>query len=106
MVLVTSTESQGTSVLMQVSNALVALHKDQFGRGPNKARSNFAGPDALLCVLSNALLPAERKMVQLGEAQGVRDSRTAFQAATADEFIRAVETITVRKVVAFASGID
>src|SRR5829696_7921573 len=38
------TRSQGTSVLMEVSNAMVKLHKEQFGRGPTNARTYFAGP--------------------------------------------------------------
>ena len=45
-------------------------------------------------------------MAEMGEEQGVRDTRTSFQAATAADFISAVEAITQRKVRAFASGID
>jgi hypothetical protein len=45
-------------------------------------------------------------MVQMGEHQRVRDSRTAFQVAATDEFVRAVEQIVERKVRAFASAID
>jgi uncharacterized protein YbcI len=96
----------GTSVLMAVSNAMVKLHKEQFGRGPTQARTNFAGPDALLCVLEDVLLPAELKMIGLGESSRVRDSRVSFQAATAEDFIGAVEEIVGRKVRAFASGVD
>ena len=100
------TRAQGTSVLMDVSNAMVRLHKQQFGRGPTNARAYFAGPDVLVCVLEEALLPAEHKMVELGDQQRVRESRVAFQAATASEFTAAVEQITRRTVRAFASGID
>ena len=92
--------------LQDVSNAMVALHKEQFGRGPTKAQSHMAGPDALLCVLDDALLPAERAMVAMGEHQHVRESRTFFQVATADQFIAAVERITGRTVRAFASATD
>jgi uncharacterized protein YbcI len=95
-----------TSLLSAVSNALVALHKEQFGRGPTNARSHFAGADALVCVLDDALLPAERKMVQMGEQQRVRESRTAFQVASANDFVSAIEQIVHRKVHAFASSID
>jgi uncharacterized protein YbcI len=94
------------SALLAVSNAMVRLHKEQFGRGPTKSRSFLAGPDALTCVLEDALLPAERKLVELGRADRVRDSRVAFQAATHDEFVAAVEEILGRKVRAFASAID
>jgi uncharacterized protein YbcI len=97
---------QSASSLQAVSNALVRLHKDQFGRGPTNARSFFAGPDALVCVMEDALLPAERKMVELGSSDRVRDSRVAFQAATEEEFVSAVEAILGRKVRAFASAVD
>lgn len=99
-------ERQQTSMMLDVSNALVALHKEQFGRGPTKARSNFAGPDALVCVMDDVLLPAERKLVALGQQASVRETRSAFQVATATEFITTVEQIVYRKVRAFASAID
>jgi hypothetical protein len=51
-------------------------------------------------------LPAERAMVQMGEDQRVRESRTFLQAATAQLFIDAVETLLDRKVRAFSSAID
>jgi uncharacterized protein YbcI len=98
--------SEQGSVLLAISNSLVQLHKEQFGRGPTKARSHFAGRDVLVCVLSGALLPAERKLVSMGEHMRVRDARTAFQAATAAEFTAVVEEITYRKVRAFASAVD
>ena len=100
------TPEQGVSVLMEVSNAMVRLHKEQFGRGPKSARSHFAGPDTLVCVLEDALLPAERKLVELGDQARVRESRISFQAATQDEFIAAVEQIVYRKVRAFGSAVD
>jgi uncharacterized protein YbcI len=61
--------------LQAVSNAMVKLHKEQFGRGPTNARSYFAGPDTLVCTLEDALLPAERTMVEMGEHHRVRESR-------------------------------
>lgn len=97
---------KGASALLAVSNAMVRLHKEQFGRGPTHSRTFLAGPDALTCVLEDSLLPAERKMVELGRADRVRESRVAFQAATHDEFVAAVEEIFGRKVRAFASAVD
>jgi uncharacterized protein YbcI len=99
------TEQQGQT-MEAVSIAMVKLHKEQFGRGPTQARSHYAGPNALMCVLEGALLPAERKLVALGDADRVRESRTSFQVATQAEFIAAVERIVDRKVRSFASAID
>lgn len=99
-------ETRQRSVLEQVSNAMVRLHKEQFGRGPTRSRSYFAGPDMVVCVLREALLPADLRMVALGQQERVRDSRSSFQAATEAEFVAAVEEILSREVVAFASGVD
>jgi uncharacterized protein YbcI len=94
------------NVLMAVSNAMVGLHKEQFGRGPTKARSQFAGKDILVCTLESALTPAERNLVELGEGQRVREMRVAFQAATATKFTETVERITGRTVRSFMSALD
>jgi uncharacterized protein YbcI len=99
-------QQQPVSVLASVSNAMVALHKEQFGRGPTNARTNFAGADTMVCVLEQALLPAERKLVAMGDHQRVRETRAAFQAATTEEFVSAVELIVQRKVRAFSSAVD
>jgi uncharacterized protein YbcI len=92
--------------LQAVSNAMVRLHKEQFGRGPTNARSYFAGPDTLVCTLEDALLPAERTMVDMGEHHRVRESRMFLQVASQEQFVGAVEELVSRKVRAFASAID
>jgi uncharacterized protein YbcI len=97
---------RGDSILLAVSNAMVRLHKQQFGRGPTKARSSFAGPDTLVCTLESVLVRAEHKLIELGHEDRVRDMRTSFQAATQREFIAAVEQLISRKVRAFASAVD
>jgi hypothetical protein len=42
---------RASSDVMAISNAMVRLHKDQFGRGPTRARTYFVGSDALVCIL-------------------------------------------------------
>jgi uncharacterized protein YbcI len=96
----------GRSVTLAISNAMVRLYKEQFGRGPTKSRTNFAGPDTLICTLQDSLTPAERNLVALGEHQRLRDVRMFFQYASEQEFRGAVEEIVGRKVWAFVSGID
>jgi uncharacterized protein YbcI len=98
---------QGRSVvLMAVSNAMVALHKEQFGRGPTKARTHWAGDDTLVSVLEGGLLPAELAMIAMGEQQRVRESRLFFQAATRDQFVAQIERLTGRTARAFMSATD
>jgi uncharacterized protein YbcI len=89
-----------------VANALVSLHKEQFGRGPTAARAHFAGPDTLVCLLEDALLPAEQALVDMGEQQRVRDARLFMQVATADRFTSRIEELVGRKVYSFVSALD
>ena len=94
------------SQLMQVSSAMVRIYKEQFGRGPERVRSFYAGPDSLVCFLENTLTPVERTLATIGEQQRLRDMRMLFQYAAEDDFRSAIEQITGRKVIAFVSGID
>src|SRR4051794_9315650 len=98
--------SEKFSVQMQISNEMVRLYKEQFGRGPTKARTNWAGPDIVVAVLEDTLTPAERNLVKLGEHQRLRDLRMFFQYATVKEFCEPVERLTGRKVRSFHSSID
>ena len=95
-----------TSILMEVSNTMVRIFKDQFGRGPTKARAQWCGDDILSVILEDTLTPAERNMVKMGAHQQLRDTRMFFQYATVREFCEPVEQITGRKVRSFLSGID
>jgi len=90
----------------ELSNAMVRLYKELFGRGPTKAHTAYATPDLVVCTLEESLTAAERKLVDLGEHQALRDTRMLFQHASDDEFVRTVEGITGRVVRAFVSGID
>ena len=92
--------------LQEVTNAMVRLYKELFGRGPTKARSDYAGPDTLLATIENSLTPAERNLLEFDEHQRVREIRMFFQHASERDFVETVEQITGRKVRAFVSGVD
>jgi uncharacterized protein YbcI len=95
-----------TSVLASISGEMVRLYKEQFGRGPTKARTNWSGRDMLVVLLEDTLTPAERNLVSLGEYQRLRDTRMLFQYARVEQFCEPVERLTGRKVRSFISGID
>lgn len=94
------------SVRAEISREMVRLYKEQFGRGPTKARTEFAGPDIVICTLEHSLTPAEQSLVEMGEHQRLRDTRMYFQHATEERFRDVIERITGRPVRAFVSGID
>jgi uncharacterized protein YbcI len=80
--------------LAQITRAMVALYKEQFG------------PDAIICLLEETLTPVERTLVRIGEHQRLRDIRMLFQYTAESAFRGAVEEITGRHVIAFTSGFD
>lgn len=100
------TEQRHRDVSMELSNEMVHLYKELFGRGPARARTHFAGPDMIICTLERTLTPAEESLVRLGEHQRLRETRMFFQHARERDFRDAVERITGRNVVAFVSGMD
>ncbi len=101
-----ATGARVVSLMSSLSNEMVRLYKEQFGRGPTKVRSHWAGPDTIVVLLEDTLSPAERNLVKMGEHQRLRDLRMFFQYATVREFCEPVERLTGRKVRAFLSAID
>jgi uncharacterized protein YbcI len=98
--------SETKQQLQDLTNAMVRLYKDQFGRGPTKSRSDYAGRDIIVCTLEQTMTPAEANMAKLGEHSRLRDVRMWFQHVSEDQFIGIVEEITGRTVRAFVSGMD
>ncbi len=94
------------SALSEVSNTMVRLYKEQFGRGPTKARTYWAGPDVVVTVLEDTLTPAERNLVEMGEHERLRETRLFFQYAALPDLCEPIERLTGRKVRAFSSGLD
>ena len=102
-----STDGQAfDSIRAEISREMVRLYKELFGRGPTKARTEFAGPDIVICSLENTFTPAERSLVEMGEHQRLRDTRLYFQVATSEKFREIVERLTGRRIRAFISGLD
>jgi uncharacterized protein YbcI len=93
-------------ILPRITSAMVRIYKEQFGRGPENARSYYAGPDAIICILADTLTPVERSMREMGEHQRLRDIRMMFQYASESRFRAAVEEVTERRVLSFMSAVD
>lgn len=96
----------GIAALAALSNEMVRIYKDQFGRGPTKARSDFATNDTVVCILEDTFTAAEKNLQAMGEHHRLRDTRTFFQYSVAELFTSAVERTLGRRVRGFISGID
>jgi uncharacterized protein YbcI len=93
-------------LLQDIANEMVRLFKEQFGRGPTRARAHWSGDDVITVTLEDTFTPAERNLARLGEHERLRDMRGFFQYSSVKEFCDPVERITGRRVRAFISGID
>ena len=87
-----------------ISNALVALFKEFYGKGPTAAKTYF-NDDWVFVVMENGLTRNEETLLEAGEENIVRDFRLRFQRAVGAEFCSAVERITERRVLTYHSQI-
>jgi uncharacterized protein YbcI len=94
---------EGDELLAAVTEAMVALHRRYYHRKPVSAKSRMLGDDLLACVLGGVYTDVEQTMIELQRAPTVRDTRNAFQNATQQKFIEAVERLSGRGVTAFIS---
>jgi uncharacterized protein YbcI len=99
------TDGHGGSSLA-ISNEIVRIYKQQFGRGPTKTRTHWVGGDMITVTLEDTLTHVEENLTKDGEHQRLRDLRLHFQYAHVSEFCEPIERITGRKVRAFISGVD
>ena len=92
-------------VRVTISNEMVGLHSEYYGRGPSKAKTYVDG-DLIAVVLEETFTPAEKTLIARGESEGIQDVRRRFQRAMADQFRSVVEQATGREVRAFLSETD
>ena len=87
-----------------LSNALVALMKEYYGKGPTAAKS-FINDEYVFTVLEGGLTRNEETLIEAGQEATVREYRLAFQQVVRDEFMGAVGRITGRQVLDYHSQI-
>jgi uncharacterized protein YbcI len=90
-------------LLSAISNRMVQLHKQYYGKGPTKARSYVMG-DLVVCLMRGGFTRAEETLINSGRARIVHEQRGEFQTALKSEFVDGIEDITGRRVIAFMSN--
>jgi uncharacterized protein YbcI len=94
----------GDALLAAVTDAMVGLHERYYHRTPVSAKSLLLGEDLLACVLGGVYTDVEKTMIELQRTPIVQETRSAFQNATQQKFIAAVEGLSGREVLAFISN--
>ena len=100
-----STTAGGGQLLLDLSNAVVRIHKQYYGKGPTKARSHLAH-DLLTVMLEGGFTRSEETLLAHGHGAEVLRSRLAMQQSIERALRGAVEEITGRSVRSFMSAID
>jgi uncharacterized protein YbcI len=87
----------------EVSNAVVRLMRDHFGKGPTQAKT-FIADEVVVTLLRGGFTTAEQTLYKAGRADVVEDGRRAMQEVFEREMRATVERITGRRVEAFLSA--
>jgi uncharacterized protein YbcI len=92
------------SVRAEISNAMVGLKKEFYGKGPTKAKT-FLNDNYVFCVMEGGLTRNEETMIERGHEDLVRSYRLRFQEAMEDPTVEAVQRITGHTVIGYHSQI-
>ena len=95
---------RGPGLRAEISNAMVGLKKEFYGKGPTKAKT-YLNDNYVLCVLQGGLTRNEETLLAAGEESLVREYRLRFQEAMAAPTTEAIERLTGRKVLGYHSQI-
>lgn len=97
------TPSTHGDVLTAISDGLVGLLKEFYGRGPTHAKSYFQD-DLVVCVLRGGYTRVEQTLLDGGRGTAVIEQRMEFQELMRQRFEEVVEQATGRRVLGFMSG--
>lgn len=97
-------DSRRGEQLAAVSNAIVGIFSESYGRGPTKAKT-YMFDDYVFTVLEDILTPVEETLVSNGHEDLVRKVRLTFQESVAERFTDAVADATGRRVVTYHSQV-
>ena len=86
-----------------ISDGLVALLKEFYGRGPERTKTYVSG-DLVVCLLRGGFTRVEQTLLEAGHGDDVIRQRMAFQDVMRERFEAVVEQATGRKVIGFMSG--
>src|SRR6204780_677209 len=98
-----STAASHGDVLTAISDGLVALLKEFYGRGPTRAKSYYED-DLVVCVLRGGFSRVEQTLLAGGRGQAVIQQRMEFQEVMRERFAKVIEDATGKRVIGFMSG--
>ena len=89
--------------LARISNRVVQLHKEYYGKGPTKAKTYFQD-DLVVVLMRGGFTKVEQTLLESGRGESVITQRMHFQEAMRPHFKDVIEEELGRKVAGFMSG--
>jgi uncharacterized protein YbcI len=90
-------------VLTAISDGMVALLKEFYGRGPTRTKSYYED-DLVVCVLRGGFSRVEQTLLDGGRGAAVIQQRMEFQEVMRNRFTGVIQDATGRPVIGFMSG--
>ena len=90
-------------MLTAISDGIVALLKEFYGRGPTRTKSYYED-DIVVCLLRGGFTRVEQTLLEGGRGAAVIQQRMEFQEVMRGRFVGVIEGATGRRVVGFMSG--
>jgi len=90
-------------VLTSISDGIVALLKEFYGRGPTRTKTYYED-DLVVCLLRGGFSRVEQTLLEGGRGSSVIQQRMEFQELMQQRFEEVVEKATGRRVIGFMSG--
>ena len=90
-------------MLTAISDGMVALLKEFYGRGPTRAKSYYED-DLVVCLLRGGFSRVEQTLLAGGRGSSVIQQRMDFQDLMRERFESVIEHATGRRVIGFMSG--
>jgi uncharacterized protein YbcI len=100
---VQSTPRTHGDVLTAISDGMVALLKEFYGRGPTRTKSYYED-DLVTCLLRGGFSRVEQTLLEGGRGSSVIQQRMEFQEVMRERFVAVIERATGRRVIGFMSG--
>ena len=96
-------EAPDGALRQDISNEIVGLYKEHYGKGPTRCRT-YLEPDLVIVVLGEGYTAAEQTLFEGGRWYEVRQTRQIWQDTMKERFVETIERLTGRSVRAFMSA--
>jgi uncharacterized protein YbcI len=95
--------TEASELETRIADEISLLQADYYGIPPKKSRAYYIPGELVVVVLRETFTPAEKVLINHGDAEAIQHSRRRFQQISKDDFVSVVEQATGEQVETFLS---